>query len=174
MVSSQSSSGPRYSDGLCQSPCSRQTTLKPASARRRATTPPDAPAPMMRTSAGSAVGTTELHDAHRHGSQLLFGRQLLADLLDAPLIGGLQRIRPQRIRDAELRIQGCHLIGQPLEIGVGELPVIDANGNDRWTQPRPGALDLQTEIPVHQLSVEVIHLREVADLFPEVADGHDS
>ena len=50
-TSSHSSLSPGKSAAFSQPPCSRQTTLKPASARWRAATEPPAPAPTMRTSA---------------------------------------------------------------------------------------------------------------------------
>src|SRR5580658_2005324 len=53
-ASSHSSLAPGNDDRSGHGPCSRQTTRYPASTRRAAATPPDAPAPTIRTSAGES------------------------------------------------------------------------------------------------------------------------
>ena len=55
----------RHRLGPTQSPCSRQTTLKPASARLQATAAPDAPAPTIRTSGSSQCGSDIIRDRLR-------------------------------------------------------------------------------------------------------------
>ena len=58
-TSSHSTLSPGKSDAFSQPPCSRQTTLNPASARCRAATEPPAPAPITTTSAFSPLPEIE-------------------------------------------------------------------------------------------------------------------
>src|SRR5579862_446030 len=94
MASSHTASDPGKLSRSGHSPCSRQTTEKPASASRRAATPPEAPAPMINTSARPTKSSTIAGMTERIlYAQSVHGEAEIAAVL-AVLNGGPTAFRP--------------------------------------------------------------------------------